>query len=68
MIANKDKFLDMEKMTKYIEKESSKIKTHDKLTLYQSKALLKLLLKQQNLAESFLEIAYPLLDKHLAKL
>ena len=60
--------LDIELLTSIIVKESSKISTHDKLTLLQAKGLLKNLLKQEQLSESFLELAYPLLDRHQAKL
>jgi malate synthase len=61
-IMDKEIFLDSETLIKYIEKEGSKISTHDKLTLMQAKGLLKHLLKQAQMNESFLELAYPLLD------
>ncbi|CDW81162.1 malate synthase [Stylonychia lemnae] len=67
-ITEKNKQLTPERLMKYIDKESSRIKTHDKLTHFQAKSLLKILLKQTTMIESFMEIAYPLLDKHQAKL
>ena len=53
---------------KYIEKESGKISTHDKITLLEAKNLFKTLIKQKTMSESFLEVAYPILDRHQAKL
>lgn len=47
-----------------IDKEASKITTHDKPTLLQAKALLKTLLKESNLSESFLDLGYSILDRH----
>eukprot|EP00347_Sterkiella_histriomuscorum_P014713 403359836 len=67
-VADKEKQLTLERLLKYIDKESGRIKTHDKLTHFQAKSLLKTLIKQPTLVESFMEIAYPLLDKHQAKL
>jgi malate synthase len=60
--------LDTELVHQIIEKEAVQISTHDKLTLIQAKTLLRNLLKQPNINESFLELAYSLLDKHQAKL
>lgn len=63
-IPSKERNLDLDLLDKFIEKESGKISTHDKLTLLQAKSLLKSLLKQTQMSESFLELAYPILDKH----
>ncbi|TNV80021.1 hypothetical protein FGO68_gene9116 [Halteria grandinella] len=60
--------LEQEVMNEIIGKETGKISTHDKLTLLQAKNLLKNLTRMKELPESFLELAYPILDKHQAKL
>ena len=45
-----------------IETEAQKISTNDKLTLVQAKKLLRTLMKQESLSESYIEVAYPYLD------
>ena len=52
----------------YIEEESFRVRLYDKLLLYEAKMLLRNLMKHSSLNESFLELAYPLVDRPTVKL
>ena len=57
---------DSDLMLKYIDKEAYSISTNEKLLLLQAKNILRTLLKSHVMHESFLEVAYPILNRHQA--